>query len=97
MIHPYTYNEVIAAQKGRTEYYNTLFVSGAGDEIWLSGYSQSGVLHIWGNGQFEHILTPYTLYFAVTQFGDEPRYSYIKRILLRLTRGALKLRYKAIL
>ncbi|MBC7775119.1 MAG: histidine kinase [Phycisphaerae bacterium] len=56
IIHPYPYNSVIAAQKGKTDFFHGLMLKGAGEEIWLVSHANGGVLHLWGAGKYEHIL-----------------------------------------
>lgn len=56
IIHPYPYNSVIAAQKGKTDFFHGLMIQGTGEEIWLASHAYGGVLHLWGNGQYEHII-----------------------------------------
>ncbi|MBK9335760.1 MAG: histidine kinase [Lewinellaceae bacterium] len=57
-IRPYPYNHIIAQQKGATDIFHALYVAGAGSELWLVARANGGVLHLWGNGQYDRIPLP---------------------------------------
>ncbi len=74
VIHPYAYNTVIEAQKGESDFFHGLMVGGAGEELWLVPRMQGGVLHLWGNGQYEHILPPDSARIQVFEKGAQSQY-----------------------
>lgn len=57
IIRPYPHNDVIAAQKPFFDFIHSLCVSESGKEFWLFA-NNYGVLHVWGEGQWERIVPP---------------------------------------
>ncbi len=74
-IHPYRYNDVIATQKGKADFFHGLMLQGAGEEIWLVSHAYGGILHLWGNGQCARIGAEYPEAFTAFEKNGKSQYS----------------------
>lgn len=75
VIHPYRYNDVIAAQKGKADFFHGLILNGAGEELWLVSHAYGGILHLWGNGQYARIGAEYPEAFTAFEKNGKSQYS----------------------
>jgi ligand-binding sensor domain-containing protein len=74
-IHPYRYNDVIAAQKGKADFFHGLMLQGAGEELWLVSHAYGGILHLWGNGQCARIGAEFPEAFTAFEKNGKSQYS----------------------
>ena len=70
VIHPYRYNDVIAAQKPAFDIMHALITNEAGNEFWLFA-TNYGVLHIWGEGKWERIQPPASCFTQIFEQSEK--------------------------